>query len=143
MREKTTPLTSALSAPPKVKGLRGSTHSKQGVNMPPFLAHYFSFSHEHSILFLLPLGLNLSSTGRKPSLTAHLCHVHLTLGPKAPLNTDLNFSEFVFSCFGSSTEYGGHAGLDHHCTTRTPYRCSKGSKQIHSESFLNEYCMKL
>lgn len=110
---------------------------------PPSLARIFPSVMNSLFFSWLPLGLNLSSTGRKSSLTAHFCHVHLTLGPKAPLNTDLNFSKFVFSCFGSPTEDGGHAGLDHHCTTRTPYRCSEGSEQIHSKSFLNEYCMKL
>lgn len=113
-----------------VTSLHSTCHSQKYSlsSSASFPSTYFPSAMNALFFFWLPLGLNLSSTGRKPSLTAHLCHVHLTLGPKAPLHTDLYFSKFVFSCFGSPTEDGGHAGLVHHCTTRTPYRCSEGSK---------------
>lgn len=109
-----------------VTSIHSTCHS-QKYSLSSFLARIFPSAMNVLFFFWLTSWLNLSSSGRKPSLTAHLCHVHLTLGPKAPLHTDLNFSKFVFSCFGSPTEDGGHVGLNHHYTTRTPYT-AEGSK---------------
>lgn len=81
-----------------------------------------------SSLLWLPLCLHWSSTGRKPSLTGHLCHMNLIL---APLSSTLKLL-LVFSCFGSLIiEEGGPACLDHHCnageyhtgTGQAPSRC--------------------